>query len=158
MKIILAGKFETALIRGVDEVVQPPRNVSGNEYYVGLNRKVADNYFDRSGTFIALADMVLVPTVDWNYPYGNQYRGELASVDLGIERMDSAGNEWDRDVIKVVESLLKQRVLSPSSHAYISNLTFSHYPADARQHMNANSKKISEGSWKTLFMQTFSST
>ena len=136
-------------------VVSPPRNVSTNEYYAGLNRKVTSNYFDRCGTFIALAEATLVPSVDWNYPYGNQYRGELASIDLGIERTNSARNEWDKDIVKFVEFLLKQRALSSSSRAYISNLTFSHYPDDVRQHMNANSKKYQKAAARHYLCRLF---
>lgn len=59
MKVVLAGKFEAALIRSIDEVIQPQRNVSTHEYYVSLNRMVAKNYFDRCGTFIALSDTIV---------------------------------------------------------------------------------------------------
>jgi hypothetical protein len=155
MKIILAGKFETALIRSVDEVVQPPRNVSTNDYYVGLNRKVTSNYFDRCGTFVALAKATLIPTVDWNYPYGKQYRGELEHVDLGIEHAESKNNEWDKDTVTFVEALLQQRALSASSRAYISNLTFTHYPNDVRKQMEKNSKHYQKEAAKHYLCRLF---
>src|SRR5690349_25067271 len=65
MKIILAGKFENALIRASDEVLFPQRNTSTNSYYSSLNRYVSSEQFERSGTFVAIADDVLIPMVDW---------------------------------------------------------------------------------------------
>jgi hypothetical protein len=97
MKSIFAGKLETALIRSVDEVLQPNRNVSTNEYYASLNRFVRKSYWDRCATFIAISDNILIPTVDWNYPLDERYRGELKDANLGIESTKAGGGEWDRD-------------------------------------------------------------
>ena len=97
----------------------------------------------------------MVPTVDWNYPYGNQYRGDLASVDLGIERMDAIDNDR-RDIEKVAEALLRPRALSASCRTYISNLTFSHYPDDVRKRMNADSKNYQKAAAKHYLCRLFS--
>jgi hypothetical protein len=138
MKVIFAGKFESALIRSIDDVLQPARNAATHGYYAGLNRMVTRNYFERCGTFIALAKKTLVPNVDWNFPYDQKYRGELTNVDLGVEIAEPRAKEWDEKIVRYVEDILKQPVLSEASRRYIANLTFLHYPEDARKHMEAN--------------------
>jgi hypothetical protein len=66
MKIISAGKFESALVRLVDEVVMPDRNVNPNPYYMDLNRIVDRSFVDGVGTFIALAQETIFPAeLDW---------------------------------------------------------------------------------------------
>jgi hypothetical protein len=155
MRITFAGKFESALIRSVDEIVVPNRNASTHEYYAALNRKVTSNYFDRCGTFIALAGKTLVPTADWNYPYDKKYRGELSDVELGIEHTEIGGNEWDGTRVKFVERLLKQRALSSSSHNYISSLVLNHYPEDERNHINANLEHYQSAAAKHYLCRLF---
>jgi hypothetical protein len=132
MNIVLGGKFESALIRGIDEVIQPSRNVSHNGYYLGLNRKVSKNYADRCGTFVTISEL-LMPSVDWNYAIGKQYRSGLQDVDLGIEGTDACGGEWDEDTRAFVSLVVKSRkVISSASRAHISQLSLSHYDAEAR--------------------------
>lgn len=142
MKIVFAGKFESALIRSVDEVLIPDRNSRASGYYAGLNRHVSSNYFDRCSTFIAIADRVLVPSVDWNYPIDKKYHGALSDVDLGVESTKAGGGEWDNDTKAFVELALKRKALSPSSRNYISNLTVTHLSKSDRAYFNANLKKV----------------
>jgi hypothetical protein len=120
MKIVFAGQFEIALVRSVDEIMHPQRNASTHEYYAGLNRKVSKSYFDRCGTFIAIADEVLVPQVDWSHRSVNDY-------ELGIDSTDAGGSEWDKDTGAFVKFILKKKVLSPSSLSFISTLSIAHY-------------------------------
>jgi hypothetical protein len=155
MKIIFAGKFEIALIRRVDEVVQPDRNASTHEYYAALNRKVTNNYFDRCGTFLVLAEETLVPVVDWNYPYGKQYRGALSDVELGIEKTEAGGGEWDKETTAFVERILKERVLSANSLAYISVLNLTHYTEEKRNHIEKHLKKYQSAAARHYLCRLF---
>src|SRR5216683_6649501 len=106
MQVIFAGKFESALIRNVDAMLQPQRNASMHPYYAALNRFVSSNYFHRCGTFLAVADDTLVPMVDWNYPIDKRYRGVLADAELGVESTEAGGREWDEDTRKFVRAIL----------------------------------------------------
>lgn len=140
MDIIFGGKFESALIRSVDEVIQPPRNASTHEYYAGLNRFTPRPYFERCGTFIALATRILVPVVDWNYPYTPERRGALANIDLGITSTSEGGDEWDKDTRAFVRMILRARVLSASSRRHIDDLSLDHYPPEKRKQIEARAK------------------
>ncbi len=142
MKIVLGGKFESSLIRNIDSVIQPDRNVSTHSYYVGLNRYVAKSYFERAATFVALADSTLVPEVDWNYPYRRDYRGSLAELDFGIERDKTEIREWDYDTRKFVGILLKNRVLSSGSWLHVSGLSLIHYDAESRKQLTQQSPQL----------------
>ena len=101
MNIVLGGKFETALVISIDFIIQPNRNVSTNSYYMGLNRYVPKEYFDRSAHILLLwqASNTVVPEIDWNFPYGKQYHGSPAEVELGIRRDESKFHEWDEDTL-----------------------------------------------------------
>jgi hypothetical protein len=141
MKVIFAGKFESALIRSIDAELLPSRNQARSGYYSSLNRHVPKSYFDRCGTFIAIAESVPVPSVDWGYP-NKENRGHLSGAELGIEATEAGGGEWDDDTEAFVELILKKRVLSASSKNYISNLTVTHLSKVDRTYVNANLKKI----------------
>ena len=138
MKIVFAGKFECALVRGIDGIIQPRRNETTHEYYVGLNRQVSKQYSDRCGTFIAIANEVLVPQIDWNYPIDKKYRGSLTGLDLGIESTESGGREWDQNTQKLVKHLIGNRALSSHSYSYISKLSLSNYPQEPREEITQN--------------------
>ncbi len=144
MKVVLAGKFECSVVRSIDAIIDPRRNVATSGYYLGLNRYVSKNYFDRSATFLALADATLVPNVDWNYPIGKKYRGVLADTELGIERDESDVREWDDDTRKFVGIVLKSKALSAASRAHISTLTLSHYDAERRAEIEGRLDRLSE--------------
>jgi hypothetical protein len=68
MEIVLGGYFETALVRFTDAIVRPERNRTGHPYYLCLNRTIPKAFFDRAATFMALADEVIVPSIDWAAP------------------------------------------------------------------------------------------
>jgi hypothetical protein len=144
MKVIFGGKFENALVRTIDEVLTPNRNASMHQYYMGLNRRVPKSYSDRCGTFIALAEEVLVPQIDWNFPIHTRYHGELEGLNLGIRSTDAGGREWDEDTRAFVKFLMRSDVLSAQSKAHISILQTSHYPFDDRQKIEQNPERIGE--------------
>jgi hypothetical protein len=116
---------------------------------------VTSNYFERCGTFLALADEILVPTVDWNYPLGKQYHGVLSDVELGITLTNSGGNEWDDDNEKFVDRLLKSRALSESSKTYIGALSISHYADVDRKHVEKYIKKYQRAAAKHYLCRLF---
>jgi|SRR5580698_3221487 hypothetical protein len=140
MKLLLGGKFESSAVRDIDAVVSPDRNVSMSGYYMGLNRKVPKSYSHRLGTLIALAEEILVPQIDWNYPYGPQYRRGLEDIDLGIASTTAGGNERDSDTGAFIEILLGNNALSPQSWNHISYLATDHYNQDQRKQLARSEK------------------
>jgi hypothetical protein len=157
MDIILAGKFETAMVRGIDEVLHPSRNASGNTYYVGLNRKVDHSYFERCGTFISIADSIKVPGIDWNFAYSAEQQGPLRDLDLGIKNTPAGGREWNDDTRAFVKVILSTPALSKDSLNYISALKFSHYDPEDRQQLEADlerlTSKVADHYLNRLFLQ-----
>lgn len=132
MKIIPAGKFESALVRLVDEVLNPSRNVTDHRYYMDLNRLVDRGFFEGIGTFIALSQETVVPwELDWldldQLPGGQR-------IELGVHRARRRdwGSEEDRkryDVLKELnDQICKNQVLSRKSLDYIASLDLSTYP------------------------------
>lgn len=140
MKIVLAGKFEIALVRSADQIRQPDRNASTHEYYAGLNRMVPKSYSDRCGTFIALSEKTLVPIIDW----GDPQSGEVGELDLGVEIAKASSREWDENVRKFVAIILRSEALSASSTAYISVLSISHYDEKSQAHIKSKWAEYSE--------------
>jgi hypothetical protein len=138
MKIILGGKFEIGLVRSIDAIIQPDRNESTHPYYAGLNRFVPKSYFERCSSFLVLANTTLIPSIDWNYPYGREYRQGLGDIELGIERDETNIGEWDEDTRKFVKILLRKTALSLSSQVHISGLSLAHYGAEVREEMEGN--------------------
>lgn len=128
MKIVLGGYLETAVVRNVDEVIRPDRNKTGNPYYICLNRKVQRAYFDRSATFIALAQEVIIPQIDWALSPGSRDVPELSSERLGVSingPENFGGREWDDDTGVFVDILLACRALSRDSWVHVSRLDIS---------------------------------
>jgi hypothetical protein len=144
MKFVFAGKFENALVRSIDDILQPQRNASTHEYYAGLNRKVPKSYFGRCGTFIAISDEILVPQIDWGYPIKKEYRGELKEVNLGIESTPAGGREWDEGTRAFVKLVMSKKVLSSNSCSYISTLSLSHYRPEDQAYLTKNLRRYSQ--------------
>ena len=157
MKIVLAGKFEAALVRDIDAIINPRFNASTHPYYTALNRWVPKTYSDRSGTFIALSDETIVPQADWGYGGKKEHRAELKEVDLGVDRTEAGGQEWDNDTRTFVNLLLDQKALSPDLYAHISTLSLSEYsPADKAHIMQRwaqYSRGLAEHYLQRLFLQ-----
>lgn len=144
MNIVLGGKFETAVVRSINSIIQPNRNVSTNRYYMGLNRYVPNEYFDRASTFVALASNTVVPEIDWNFPYGKQYHGSLAEVELGIRRDESQFHERDEDTRIFVRIIRQNKVLSVSSVEYISTLILKEYDRMKQEEMGKSRQDIED--------------
>src|SRR5262245_55314666 len=116
MKIVPAGKYESALVRLVDELVTPHRNVTGHRYYMDLNRAVDRKFIDGVGTFVALAEETIVPwELDWA-PQPNRSR----PLELGVSRSvrPDRDEEYDRrydELEQLIESVCEDNVLSAGS-------------------------------------------
>src|SRR6476619_4738638 len=91
MKIIPVGKFESALVRLVDQVVSPSRNTTPHSYYLDLNRQVDRTFTDGVGSFVALAAETVVP---WELDWGP---GELGNgpLQIGVGRTARPYRESD---------------------------------------------------------------
>lgn len=135
MKIIPAGKFESALVRLVDELIIPTRNVTGHQYYMDLNRIVDRAFSDGVGTFVALAGETIISSeLDWKEP-GDQ-------IQLGVHRSRTwdRGSEEDMRHYAGLKSLKEQicndGVLSKKSLEYITSLDLHSYPENVIESWN----------------------
>lgn len=132
MDVILGGYLETGLVRYFDAVLQPDRNRTSHPYYLGLNRKVAKTYFDRSATFVSIADRIVIPSIDWG-----PFRSDHLTFDPAILGMDlnpeeePGGREWDDDAVAFAEVLLANKVLSLESWRHASTLDLSEHDQES---------------------------
>src|SRR4051794_13900230 len=108
MKIIPAGKFESAIVRLVDEIALPERNLSGHPYYMDLNRAVDRSFSDGVGTFVAVAGETIVPwELDWNEV------GERIQLGLHRSPRPDRDDEADRHRYDSLRSLNEQICKTP---------------------------------------------
>ena len=56
----------------------------------------------------------------------------------------AGGREWDDDTKAFVKLVMKKRMLSSNSHAYISTLSLSHYREEDRAYITANLRRYSQ--------------
>ncbi|NHF74074.1 hypothetical protein [Paracoccus xiamenensis] len=126
LNIVLGGHAENAMIRRFDETVMPERNISQHPYYVALNRFVDPPSFGCADTFLAISAATLVPSADWNMPYGNDY-GSFKVADFGIRDSRPDGHS---DIRQFAGLLLQNNALSPTSLARAGRLDFAHYPPE----------------------------
>ncbi|MBR0681599.1 hypothetical protein GXW74_13970 [Roseomonas eburnea] len=156
MRIILGGRFETALVRSFDAAVYPQRNGTTHRYYVCLNRKLPKAYFDRTATFVALANETLVPSIDWGFS-GSGEPGALSGLALGLVHTDWGGREWDDGADLLSRFLLRSGQLSPASTDNLRYLDLSQFDAEARaqieEHLDACKEGISHHFLCRLFLQ-----
>jgi hypothetical protein len=145
MKIIPAGKFESALARLVDEVVQPRRNTTGNSYYMDLNRLVDRSFVDGVGTFVALTEETVVPwELDWVNL--NQVADERR-IELGVhrsarrDRNDEEDNRRYDELRALNEQICKSHILSRRSLEYITSLDLAPYPEEVIKDWRKNIRK-----------------
>jgi hypothetical protein len=136
MKIIPAGKFESALVRLVDEVVQPGRNTIGHLYYMDLNRSVDRSFVDGVGTFVALSEETVVPrNLDWVDL--NQVTDDQR-IELGVHRAarrhrnDEEDNRRYDELRALNEQICKSHILSRKSLEYITSLDLATYPEEVK--------------------------
>lgn len=127
MKIILGGYFETAFVRSVDEIIRPNMNHSTNPYYMCLNRNVPKGCFHRAGTFIAIADELILPSIDWAMPPRGDGPPELHVDRFGATFSKFGGNEWDNDSKALARIIVANRFLSQESWAHISRIDLSNF-------------------------------
>ena len=135
MKIIPVEKYESALVRLVDEAIQPSRNIKGSRYYMDLNRVVNRSFVDGIGTFIALAEETVVP---WQLDWGDRSQGpDEARIKLGVHKSaapDPNGEESRRqydDLKALNEEIRGSDILSPQSLEYVTTLDLTTYPRQA---------------------------
>jgi hypothetical protein len=145
MKIILGGYFETALVRYTDEIIRPDRNRTTHPYYICLNRKVPKAYFDRSATFVALAEEVIVPSIDWALASDHGQPSELTSKRMGVSINGEeafGGREWDDDAVAFAKILLDNRALSLESWVHISTFDLNALEPGAREALEARKNEL----------------
>jgi hypothetical protein len=147
MKIILAGKFENALIRASDEVLSPHRNTSTNSYYSSLNRYVGSEQFERSGTFVAIADDVLIPMADW--------QDELVRENLGAVTFDTNEGGVYSATRDFAEIAFKQCNFSIESKRHICQLNFNEYSGDGRTQMEGGRNEYEAGAGEHYLERLF---
>jgi len=124
MKVIFAGKFEEALLDSIATAAQP-----GDEPVVApsyFNRS-EPNYFERCGTFVALADLVVVP--DFRFRDNRTDEREPSVFDgLNIADIGDLGPLSDEEAQQFATRILNEQVLSSSSFDYITYFPFRPYP------------------------------
>jgi hypothetical protein len=140
MKIVPAGKYESALVHLVDELVSPDRNKTGHLYYMDLNRSVDRAFIDGVGTFAALSDNTVVPwELDWSDL--NKRSGE-ERIEIGVQKSpradrDDAESNNRYDQLKALgEQICEKSVLSERTVQYITNLDLTGYPDEVVKHFN----------------------
>lgn len=131
LKVVIGGHAENAMVRRFDEAVMPDRNISEHPYYVALNRFVDLPSFGCADTFLSISGATLVPSADWNMPYGEDY-GRFKVSDFGIR--DSRSEE-QHDFRKFARLLLQNGALSTGSLARAGHLSFAHYPRELHAEM-----------------------
>lgn len=118
---VLGGKFENALIHGMDTLNHPDRNQTSHPYYLGLNRDPGKLFFDRAATFLTVFEHMVVPLADWDP--GDVPGSVLSGSALGLQAMTSGAeaefNEWDRAVTSLVDEILDAEVLPQGLYDYI---------------------------------------
>ena len=155
MDIIFGGKLESALISHIDEIVYPQRNTTTHEYYLSLNRKTDRSFFDRCGTFIALADHVLMPEVDWNIADYGEQNAILSAENLGIQTTQIGGREWDDDTTAFSKLLVESGFLSETSHRYISHLDLSGLSLSDQKELELKRRDIEQGTARHYLCRLF---
>jgi hypothetical protein len=126
MEIVLGGYFEMALVRFTDAIVRPERSRTGHPYYLCLNRTVRKTFFERSATFIALADEVIVPSINWAAPSATEPgKFNLYNLGLRINDRDYGGRECDDDSSLFANIVLNRQAL-PESWTHISPIDGAH--------------------------------
>ena len=128
MKLILAGKYESAIVRAVDSEYQPIRNTISHVYYADLNRVTEKRFFDGTCTFMAIGDETYVPWwLDWNFPYPSS---TMLAGELSLKRTPRDRDENDfvyAEVEKLAKEITKNKVLSRRSIRYIRTFDFTGY-------------------------------
>lgn len=144
MRIVLGGKFESAIIRELDEINRPQRNRTTHPYYLGLNRKSERLFFERAATFIAIAEEILMPLADWSDT--PEYGGPpgLLGSKLGLRTQVGSHNEWDEDHRSYASVILSRRVLSDDIYKYISTLDLSDLSKEDRSKVKGNSRNVAK--------------
>jgi hypothetical protein len=143
MKITPAGKFESALVRLVDEAVMPDKNATGNRYYMDLNRLVDRSFVDGVSTFVALAEETIIPSqLDW---LDLNQLPDNKRIELAVHRVATRNRKDEErlhdEVEALKEQICKRRILSRRSLEYITSLDLSTYPEDVIKDWHKNIKR-----------------
>jgi len=158
VKLILAGKYESAIVRAVDADYQPMRNNTSHPYYVDLNRITDKRFFDGAGTFMSIANETYVPLwLDWNFPY--EASATLASG-LSLKRTPSDRDENEivyREIDKIAKQVISKRVLSRKSLAYIRTLDLSSYEEDEIATVKSELRDVTNAYLRRLLVQVYMS-
>ena len=142
MFILLGGKFESAMIRAVDQHNRPDRNTSTHPYYVGLNRKSPRSYFDRAATLMTLANETVVAGADWS-DQPDSSDGILPDQ-LAIRHDSSVHGEWDPDARDFAAKVIESGILPPRLRGYISHFELDEHDAESAAYIRSNEQMFSD--------------
>jgi hypothetical protein len=118
MEVVLAGRFENAMLRGIGTQLNQhlPLHMS---YYRSIYRFSPPAYFERCATFMAIADKVYLPQIDWAVE--TETNRQVTAEDFGIF-YGKEEKEWDENIEIFVATLLKRRVFSERTYAALRNI------------------------------------
>jgi len=116
--IVLGGKFEAALLRALELVNRPERIPTSHPYYRSLYRWTEPAFFDRVGTFVAVADVVEIGGADWSG--GLDPDDKLRAEQLGL-RQGTFGDADHRAPYEFFQRFVASSALSADLLEYISS-------------------------------------
>jgi hypothetical protein len=62
MRVVLGGQFENALLRELSVDAELPSGpATSHPYYMGIYRPISRPLFERSGTFLSIANATVIP-------------------------------------------------------------------------------------------------
>jgi hypothetical protein len=97
MRVILGGQFENSLLRELSaDAGMPSGHATSHPYYMGIYRPVSRSIFERSGTFLAIANTTAIPEIDWSLKQIGTKSG-IDEAALGLTTTTDGGREWDDD-------------------------------------------------------------
>jgi hypothetical protein len=97
MRVILGGQFENSLLRELSaDAGMPSGHATSHPYYMGIYRPVSPSIFERSGTFLAIANTTAIPEIDWSLKQIGTKSG-IDEAALGLTTTTDGGREWDDD-------------------------------------------------------------
>jgi hypothetical protein len=121
MIITFGGRFENALIREVTAQGDRSRLETTHRYYQDLYRYTPRCYFDRCATFVAIADGISLPFVDWTFRQGGIDRG-ITEEQFGFVSPWAADREWLNEIEKFAALMLVRRAFSTDSFNALRNV------------------------------------
>jgi len=117
VKVVLVGRFESALLRAITAQDDPGRILLEHTYYDGLFRSSRGDDLRKAGMLVLIADQVIVPEVDWR----SDFRGapfndaDFKIKNLGFVDRDERFREWDPESILLAAFALRSGQFSSNA-------------------------------------------